>query len=106
MVIESWEQAAVIGGVVLVLLLVVVVLRRKIKKVRVRPWGVSVETADDPDTDDQEVHVRRSRIVRSLIDVVKKTSTTVVDSKVKKSTIRVRGKDEPPPSAPGNADRP
>ncbi|WP_327687323.1 hypothetical protein [Streptomyces sp. NBC_00467] len=103
MLIETWEQAAVAGVVVLALVIAVVATRRRIKKVSARPWGVSVETADDPAmSGEEEVHARRSKILRSLVDIIETARVTLVDSKVKKSVIRVRGKDEQkPPSGHG-----
>lgn len=64
---------------------------------------MSVETADDPAmSGEEEVHARRSKILRSLVDIIETARVTLVDSKVKKSVIRVRGKDEQkPPSGHG-----
>jgi hypothetical protein len=98
MVIEVWQVVLIVVAVV-ALVVIVVAVRHRLRKLTVGPGSVQLESHDDPDLKNHEVHLRRSRVRRSLFDVVMKSRTSVVDSTVSKSTIKVRGTDGQPPSS-------
>ncbi|MGW8784260.1 hypothetical protein ACWGNM_40205 [Streptomyces sp. NPDC055796] len=105
MVIENWQQAAVAAVVVVVLGLVLWSMRHRIKKLRIRLWGLAVEAAPEGDPAEQAVHTKRSKILKSLVSTVKGGKVGIVDTKVKDSWIVVRKDDDPEPdpgTGPGN----
>ncbi|MFK0046536.1 hypothetical protein ACIQU4_21005 [Streptomyces sp. NPDC090741] len=107
MVIENWQQAAVAVVVVLVLGLVLWSMRHRIKKLRVRLWGVAFEAAPEPDPGQHDVHTKRSKILKSLVSTVKGAKVGLVDTKVEDSWIVVRKDDDPEPgtgTGPGSGD--
>ncbi|MEV0990699.1 hypothetical protein [Streptomyces sp. NPDC049949] len=97
MVVENWQQAAVAAVVVVVLGLVLWSMRHRIKKLRLRLWGVAVEAAPEAEPADQAVHTKRSKILKSLVSTVKGGKVGIVDTKVKDSWIVVRKDDDPEP---------
>ncbi|WP_406180326.1 hypothetical protein [Streptomyces sp. NBC_01006] len=97
MAIENWQQAAVAVVVVLVLGLVLWSMRHRIKKLRVRLWGVAVEAVPEPDPGQQDVHTKRSKILKSLVSTVKGAKVGLVDTKVEDSWIVVRKDGDPEP---------
>ncbi|MFE2474528.1 hypothetical protein [Streptomyces sp. NPDC059389] len=107
MVVENWQQAAVAAVVVVVLGIVLWSMRHRIKKLRLRLWGVAVEAApEEGDPADQAVHTKRSKILKSLVSTVKGGKVGIVDTKVKDSWIVVRKDDDPEPdpaTGPGTA---
>lgn len=98
----GWEQYALIAVVALVLIGIVAILGRKITEIRVRPWSFRLRTSEDPQPKNEEVYVKRSRLKRAFVDVAKKSRTSILDSTVKKSTIRVRDANEKPPTTPND----
>ncbi|MEU0660065.1 hypothetical protein [Streptomyces lavendulocolor] len=102
MIIENWQSAAVVVAVVVALVLVVFLLRKRLKSLRVRLWGVGVETADDTAAEDENLRVTRTSIVKSLVDTVRSAKVRFTDSRVRKSSIIVRSDDTSPrPPGPG-----
>ncbi|MEV6582618.1 hypothetical protein AB0M92_31160 [Streptomyces sp. NPDC051582] len=104
MVIENWQQAAVAVAVVLVLGFFLWSMRHRIKKIRLRLWSFTVESAPEADPADQTVHSKRSKILKSLVSTVKGGKVGLVDSKVEDSWIIVRKDGDPEPdtgAAPG-----
>ncbi|MFE7275784.1 hypothetical protein [Streptomyces sp. NPDC057623] len=99
MAIETWQVVLIVCGVV-ALVVIVIAVRKRFKNLKVGPGSVQVESHADPELKAHEVHLRRSKVKRSLIDVVRRSRTSVVDSKVTKSTIKVRETEDPPPAQP------
>ncbi|MEU2748415.1 hypothetical protein ABZ613_19415 [Streptomyces collinus] len=99
MVFDAWQVVLIVVAVV-ALAAVVMAVRQRLKKLRVGPGSVELESHEDPELKNHEVHLRRSKLKRSLLDVVLKSRTSVVDSKITTSKIRVRGTDKQPPSGP------
>ncbi|MFE2141503.1 hypothetical protein ACFXA3_07055 [Streptomyces sp. NPDC059456] len=97
MVVENWQQAAVVVVVVVVLGLFLWSMRHRITKLRLRPWSGVVEAAPDTDPGDQVLQAKRSKVLKSWISTFKEGKIRLVDSKVKKSTIVVRKDDDPDP---------
>ncbi|MFI7143258.1 hypothetical protein ACIBQ5_37900 [Streptomyces massasporeus] len=97
MAIEPWQALLIVVGIV-ALVVIVIAVRKRLKNLKVGPGSVQLENHADPDLKNHEVHLRRSKLKRSLIDVVRRSRTSVVDSKVTKSTIKVRNTEDPPPA--------
>ncbi|WP_030161053.1 hypothetical protein [Streptomyces sp. NRRL S-244] len=97
MAIENWQQAAVAVVVVVVLGLVLWSMRHRIKKLRVRLWGIAFEASPEPDPGRQDVHTKRSKILKSLVSTVKGAKVGLVDTKVEESWIVVRKDGDPEP---------
>ncbi|GAA4963278.1 MULTISPECIES: hypothetical protein [Streptomyces] len=99
MAIDAWQVVLIVVAVV-ALVVIVMAVRQRIKNLRVGPGSVQLENHEDPELKNHEVHLRRSKVKRSLIDVIRKSRTSVVDTKLSRSTIRVRETDGPPPDRP------
>ncbi|MBT2404217.1 MULTISPECIES: hypothetical protein [unclassified Streptomyces] len=97
MAVENWQQVGVVAVVVLALGFGLWVMRNRIKKIRVRPWSAVVETTEDTEPSEQVLHLRRSKVLKSLLNTIRGTKIGLVDSKIEKSTIVVRGENDPNP---------